>query len=46
LFGFNVETSMERLDRRTRRTQKSLHDALISLVLEKNYDSTIADLHH
>jgi AcrR family transcriptional regulator len=39
LFGFNVETSMERLDRRIRRTQKSLHDALISLVLEKNYDS-------
>jgi AcrR family transcriptional regulator len=26
-------------DRRSRRTQKSLHDALISLVLEKNYDS-------
>jgi AcrR family transcriptional regulator len=39
LFGFNVETSMERSDRRIRRTQKSLHDALISLVLEKNYDS-------
>ena len=30
---------MEKPDRRIRRTQKSLHEALISLVLEKNYDS-------
>lgn len=30
---------MEKPDRRIRRTQKSLHDALISLVLQKNYDS-------
>ena len=30
---------MEIVDRRIRRTQKSLHEALISLVLEKNYDS-------
>lgn len=30
---------MENVDRRIRRSQKSLHDALISLVLEKNYDS-------
>lgn len=30
---------MKKLDRRIRRTQKSLHDALISLVLEKNYDA-------
>ena len=30
---------MEKQDRRIRRTQKSLHDALISLALEKNYDS-------
>ena len=30
---------MEIADRRIRRTQKSLHHALISLVLEKNYDS-------
>jgi len=27
------------VDRRIRRTQRSLHEALISLVLEKNYDS-------
>ena len=26
-------------DRRIRRTQKSLHDALIALLLEKNYDA-------
>jgi AcrR family transcriptional regulator len=30
---------MENVDRRIRVTQKSLHYALISLVLEKNYDS-------
>ena len=30
---------MEKPDRRIRRTHKSLHDSLISLVLEKNYDS-------
>jgi AcrR family transcriptional regulator len=30
---------MEIVDRRIRRTQKSLHEALISLVLEKNYNS-------
>lgn len=30
---------MEKQDRRIRRTQKSLHEALTSLVLEKNYDS-------
>jgi hypothetical protein len=30
---------MENVDRRIRGTQKSLHDALISLVFEKNYDS-------
>ena len=29
---------MEKADRRIRRTQKSLHDALIALVLRKNYD--------
>jgi hypothetical protein len=27
------------VDRRIRRSQKSLHEALLSLVLEKNYDS-------
>ena len=32
-------TSESRVDRRIRRTQKSLHEALISLVLEKSYDS-------
>jgi hypothetical protein len=30
---------MGKVDRRIRRTQKALHDALISLVFEKNYDS-------
>ncbi len=30
---------MEKADRRVRRTRKSLHDALISLILEKNYDA-------
>ena len=29
---------METVDRRIRRTQKSLHQVLISLVLEKDYD--------
>jgi AcrR family transcriptional regulator len=39
LSGYKAEASMEKPDRRIRRTQRSLHDALISLVLEKNYDS-------
>ena len=30
---------MKNLDRRVRRTQKSLHEALIALLLEKNYDA-------
>ena len=30
---------MKNVDRRIRRTQKALHDALIALALEKNYDS-------
>src|SRR5258706_11054555 len=30
--------NMGGVDRRIRRTQRSLHEALISLVLEKNYD--------
>ena len=29
---------MQSTDRRVRRTQKSLHEAVISLLLEKNYD--------
>jgi len=33
---------MRIVHRRIRRTQKSLHEALISLVLEKNYDSITA----
>jgi len=33
---------MRIVDRRIRRTQKSLHEAVISLVLEKNYDSITA----
>src|SRR6266705_7027751 len=33
------EEKMRKEDRRVRRTRESLHDALISLALEKNYDS-------
>jgi AcrR family transcriptional regulator len=36
---------MDKADRRVRRTRKSLHEALISLVLEKNYDCiTVQDV--
>lgn len=36
---------MDKADRRVRRTRKSLHEALISLVLEKHYDSiTVQDV--
>ncbi len=36
---------MDTADRRVRRTRKLLHDALISLVLERNYDSiTVRDI--
>jgi AcrR family transcriptional regulator len=36
---------MENANRRIRRTRKSLHEALISLTLEKNYDSiTVQDI--
>src|SRR5215470_13175378 len=36
---FQGERRMVNTDRRIRRTQKLLHGALMSLVLEKNYDS-------
>ncbi len=36
--GLDYDTHMEQIDRRIRRTKKSLADALIALALEKEYD--------
>jgi AcrR family transcriptional regulator len=44
LFG-NVEADMAELDRRVRRTRRTLHEALISLVLEQGYERiTVQDI--
>jgi len=39
LYGIDGKKRMDKSDRRVRRTRESLHKALISLTLEKNYDS-------
>lgn len=38
-----MEISEHKIDRRVARTRKSLHQALISLILEKGYDSITVD---
>ncbi|MDW9364124.1 hypothetical protein GYB70_21350 [Sinorhizobium meliloti] len=38
-----MEISEYKIDRRVARTRKSLHQALISLILEKGYDSITVD---